>query len=123
LSKEEIDTNPGNMVNMVHYADAAGAVVQALLESVPDAAEESPRVRANVFNVADGSPISRQEICSEALKSPVYAGRSMPTFLQESQVTGKIVDTSKLRAALPRWQPRYPSFAEAMVTIPEDSED
>mmetsp|Transcript_16273 Transcript_16273/g.49733 ORF Transcript_16273/g.49733 Transcript_16273/m.49733 type:complete len:327 (-) Transcript_16273:1709-2689(-) len=123
LKREELDMNPDGTVNMIHYSDAASAVVNALLESVDDAAEEDTKVRGKVLHVADGAPVTRKEICEGALASPIYAGASVPKFTQPGAATGKLMDLSAVRRALPNWAPQYASFGEAMASIPEDSED
>ena len=123
LQREELDMDPSNMVNMVHYTDAASAVVEALKESVADAAEEDQKVRGKVFNIADGEPLTREEICEAALASPVYEGKKVPAFTQERKDTGKRIVAARAKAALPGWTPKYTSFKAAMASIPADSED
>ena len=62
--------------------------------------------------VADGVPLSRQEICQAALAHPKFAGGKVPEF-GGSGIDGKRYDTAKVRETL-KWTPKYTSFSSFM---------
>lgn len=100
---------PAGLINLVHYDDAASAVVKALQAKIRE-----------VFVVADGQPLSRREICEAAVASKRYGEKAtMPRFEAPAELpmggaNGKRLDAGKARQQL-GWQPRYASFAEFMA--------
>ena len=50
--------------------------------------------------MADGQPISRQEICNAAVQNKVYSGASIPNFVGGEIVDGKRYDNSKVKSRL-----------------------
>ncbi|CAM9487033.1 unnamed protein product [Choristocarpus tenellus] len=108
LGKEEVQSSPSGLINLLAYEDAAGAVVAAL----------SSRSRGRVFLAADDSPISRYDICAAALRHPMYAGRVMPNFLTLAEGGGdknKVFDSTVSRRDL-SWVPTYASFKDFIDT-------
>ena len=105
----KVKGNPAGLINMLHYDDAAGACLAALLAG-PEAC------RGQTFLISDGHPLTRQEICESALQAAVYRGKAMPEF--ESQpdpsLPGKVYDGSYSNRVL-SWTPRYESFAAFMA--------
>ncbi|CAJ1396235.1 unnamed protein product [Effrenium voratum] len=97
---------PDGLINLVHYDDAASAVVQALQAKSRE-----------VFVVADGVPLSRRGICEAAAKAKHF-GAAMPSFKagewEMGGTGGKRLDASKARRVL-GWRPQFPSFAEYMA--------
>eukprot|EP00913_Durusdinium_trenchii_P029950 g28066.t1 len=66
---------PAGLINLVHYDDAASAVVKALQAKIRE-----------VFVVADGQPLSRREICEAAVASKRYGEKAtMPRFEEREQ--------------------------------------
>eukprot|EP00434_Breviolum_minutum_P024027 symbB.v1.2.021204.t1/scaffold1803.1/size100779/3 len=99
---------PEGLINLVHYEDAASAVVSALEAKKPE-----------VYVISDGVPISRREICTAAVQSKHFAGKAMPTFEAPAELPmggahGKRLDASKARQQL-GWRPKFGSFAEYMA--------
>mmetsp|Transcript_20612 Transcript_20612/g.45119 ORF Transcript_20612/g.45119 Transcript_20612/m.45119 type:complete len:344 (-) Transcript_20612:27-1058(-) len=100
---------PDGVLNLVHYKDAASAVVAAL--------ERGKDVRGKVFIVADGSPITRSEICEAAVSAAPFRGSKAPQFeVPKSAGDGKRLDGARAREAL-GWTPRYPSFGQFMAKL------
>lgn len=99
------------LINLVSYDDAARAVLAAL----------ERRVRGEVLLVADGSPMTRREICESARKSRLYAGYPMPTFLQDAgaRPPPKRYDNAYTRKVLGNWRVIYPSFDAFMERVAE----
>jgi len=95
------------IVNLLHYDDAAGACIAALLEPFDD---DKPKV----FLISDGNPTTRKGICESALKSERYSGMQMPAFENtEVDKKGKVYDGLWSNRAL-NWKPQYSSFDEFM---------
>ena len=94
----QFPSKPHGLINLLHYEDAAQAVVKCL--------EEPLKVRGELFLVSDGSPVSRQEIVSAA------GVASKAQFTGPSDlVDGKKYNSAKIRNTL-GWQPNYPSFRQ-----------
>jgi nucleoside-diphosphate-sugar epimerase len=110
LGKETVAGRSDGIVNLLHYDDAAGAVVAALSVNDPSV------VAGKVFLISDGRPMTRQEICESSLKATRYAGMTVPTFSGPPDgPIGKIYDGSASNQAL-QWEPRYTSFGEFMAS-------
>jgi hypothetical protein len=91
------------IINLLHYDDAAGAALAALLAG-------PTVVSGNIFLISDGNPLTRRQICESTLKSKQYRGKSVPKFLgSDSDPIGKIYDGSASNKAL-KWDPKYESF-------------
>ena len=88
---------PGGLINLLHYEDAAEAVVKCLQQ--PD------KVRGERFLVSDGSPVSRQEIVS------VAGVADRVEFTGGDDIDGKRYNTNKIRTTL-GWEPTYASIRE-----------
>jgi nucleoside-diphosphate-sugar epimerase len=81
-SGKPIDGSPNGIVNMLHYADAAGSAIAALLNGKS----------GTVYLACDDDPITRKEICEASLESGLFPTSTMPTFELESGPIGKICD-------------------------------
>ena len=91
----QFPSKPGGLINLLHYEDAALAVVKCL--------EQPHKIRGQLFLVSDGAPLSRQEIVSVAGVS------DRAQFTGGDDLDGKKYNSSKIRTTL-GWQPTYPSF-------------
>ena len=98
----QFSAKPGGLINLLHYEDAAEAVVRGLQQ--PD------KVRGQRFLVSDGTPVSRQEIVSAA----GVADRVQ--FTGGDDIDGKRYDTTKIRTSL-GWQPTYASIREFYKSV------
>lgn len=98
LSREEVDANPDGLINQIHYADAASAVVAALLRGG----------QGETLHAADDSPLSREEICVQARRARIFADRQLPRF-GTAGGAGKVIDSTYTRKAI-GWEPRYKTF-------------
>lgn len=90
------------MLNMIHYDDAAAAVVAAL-----NASED----KGKVFLAVDGNPLTRKELVTIALKHPRF-----DHFLENSWGSGghvKRIDSSWTYQQL-EWMPCWSSFEHFM---------
>jgi hypothetical protein len=96
----------GGLVNLLHYDDAAGIVV-AILEAC--GRDDGMRL----FLGADGSPVTREEICAAARSHPMFERLSMPTFDEAGGGSTKTYDNSASRKAL-GWEPVWSSFSAFM---------
>ena len=104
LPTPELASDGRGIVNQLHYEDAAGVAVAALLAS-----ENTKKV----WLASDDEPLARSAIVEAALKSPLYSDRAAPVFIGEDGPKGKVYDTSRTRDEL-KWRPKYPSFASYM---------
>lgn len=105
------------LINMLHYEDAAHAVVCAALTSPKQ--KKTTRFDMNnveqldgdgeVYIAVDDEPVSREEICRSALASGLFPSAAMPQFASAVGPEGKIVDSSITRGLI-GWQPAKPSF-------------
>jgi nucleoside-diphosphate-sugar epimerase len=70
MAKEgrQIQSNEDGLVNLVHYEDAALAVLAALTSDA----------RSSVFIASDGHPIRKDEIVSATLTSPLFKDSVVP---------------------------------------------
>merc|ERR1712066_597825 len=93
----QFPSQPRGIINLLHYEDAARAVVKCL--QLPE------KVRGEIFLVSDGAPVTRQEIVSAA------GVAAKVQFTGPDNVDGKKYNTSKIKNTL-GWQPNYPSLAE-----------
>jgi nucleoside-diphosphate-sugar epimerase len=103
------------IVNLLHYDDAASAVLAALIVG--------PNVNSGRrFLISDGNPTTRRGICESAIKHARYREcTTMPPFLEvekdgvdEAGPRGKVYDGRKSNEAL-EWKPKYASFDEFMT--------
>lgn len=109
LQMGAVNGSPEGLINLVHYEDAAGAMVAAL--------DHGEQVRGETFLVGDGVPVSRREIIEAALQTPHFASMPAPKW-QESQDEprrcGKVYDTRRARETF-SWTPLYESFTSFMA--------
>jgi len=98
------------IINLLHYDDAAGACLAALVTEND--------VRGQIFLISDGNPTTRIGICESALKAKRYGGLEMPSFGADDDATagkGKIYDGTFTNSFL-KWKPRYESFDKFMTS-------
>ena len=106
-SGKDVSGRHDGIINLLHYDDAAGAALAALLAG-------PTVVGGKVFLISDGHPLTRQEICEHTLKSKLYRDKSIPKFLgSDTEPIGKIYDGSSSNKEL-KWDPKYGSFASFM---------
>ena len=98
-----VDGTADGIVNMLHYADAAGVCLSILEKGVSGA----------IYLAHDDDPMTRQELCEAGLASGLFPGRSSPHFAQATAPQGKLCDGSWTRRQL-GWAPTYPSFDRYM---------
>jgi nucleoside-diphosphate-sugar epimerase len=102
----EIAGGPDGLINLLHYDDAAGACLAALLA-------DKNTVERRVFLISDGNPLSRRAICESTMKAAVYREQTMPRFAPNDGSKGKVYDGSWSNAQL-QWKPKYESFDRFM---------
>ncbi len=108
-SGKDVSGRDEGIINLLHYDDAAGAAMAAVLAG-------PVIVSGNVFLISDGNPLTRRQICESTLKSKQYQGMKMPKFLgSDSEPIGKIYDGSASNKAL-KWDPKYRSFDSFMTS-------
>lgn len=98
LAMDEVQQPADGLINLLHYDDAAGCAVAALLRGP----------RGVVLLASDDEPLSRLSICEEAIRAPQFAGRTIPAFVGSGGI-GKVCDSSYTRSVL-EWEPRYKTF-------------
>lgn len=96
-------------VNLLHYADAAHAVILALLFPKDDLQALASRT----FLAAAKQSISVQNICEIALKHPKYSSCSTPQFSNGYTPGWKKYNTEWTRQVL-GWKPRWESYDDFM---------
>ena len=102
----ESPSGPNGLINLIHYDDAAEAVLLAFT------AVNSQKQK--MFLLSDGQPLSRQQICEAALKNPLYEGCKAPQFKgREDVMDGKRYSVAKARSEL-LWKPKFSDFSSFM---------
>ena len=77
-----------------------------------------------IYLAADDKPLTREQICAEAINAPRFEGKVPPAFTGPTgggvdyggKGTGKVLDCSATRKALD-WQPIYPTFGAFIKTL------
>jgi len=106
LKGGQFPSKPRGLINLVHYEDAARAVVKTL--------ENPNKVAGEVFLVSDGAPISRREIVDAATEHEIYAGKGDAVeFTGGEGVDGKKYNSQKIRKLL-GWEPNFKTFGNFM---------
>eukprot|EP00928_Gymnodinium_smaydae_P027600 TRINITY_DN21296_c1_g3_i1.p1 TRINITY_DN21296_c1_g3~~TRINITY_DN21296_c1_g3_i1.p1 ORF type:complete len:349 (-),score=32.22 TRINITY_DN21296_c1_g3_i1:128-1174(-) len=100
-----IHGSPNGFLNLIHYDDAAEAVLATL--------RHGPDVHGETFVIGDGVPVTRSEIVEAARSAPQFAGVDAPMFEGNLESTGKMYDVRKALATS-QWLPRYKSFLQFM---------
>lgn len=88
------------VLNMVHYDDAAAAVV-ATARLPPGAPTD---VSGSPFVVTDGVPLTVEELVTATMAHTAFAGSTTPTLPVDTGVGGKRIDATATRKAL-SWAP------------------
>ena len=111
-------SSPHGLNNLIHYDDAARCVIKVLLKTLNERYMKWLKTdfkKSSLFLASDGIPISRQNICQVALKSPFYQEKCMPVFSGDTAlVDGKMYSTYHIRMALD-WKPVFTSFEVFML--------
>ena len=81
-SGKTIEGSEDGIVNMLHYEDAAGSAIAAILNGKNGA----------TYLACDDDPITRKEICDAALESGLFPSATMPTFESVTGARGKVCD-------------------------------
>eukprot|EP01038_Epipyxis_sp_PR26KG_P011506 gene11506-15412_t len=100
IANETIDGSANGLINMLHYEDAASAMIATM---------NTKGTNRKVFLACDDEPVSRREICESTLVSKLYPTATMPKFQSENGPQTKICDSSITRSLI-NWKPKYPSF-------------
>lgn len=113
LKSGVIRGDPMRLLNLVHYNDAASAVILAL--------KRGPSVRDKVLLICDGSPVSPADIVEAMRTSQLFSSSNMPTFedgvpTHTSSAKPKAGRIYRTLAALRElgWVPRCSSFVQYM---------
>ena len=110
-SESGIQGREDGIVNLLHYDDAASAVLAALKVGHDVNSKQT-------YLISDGHPTTRRGICESALKHERYKKYTkVPPFLGKKQdgLLGKVYDGSKSNQEL-HWRPVYSSFDEFMTS-------
>ena len=104
LSRDQtqLPSSPNGLINLLHYDDAARAIILALEKPTP-----------GVFVLSDGVPITRENINAAAVACPDYEKCTIPKFVGSPNVEGKTLDSTKFRETF-NWTPEFKSFAVFM---------
>jgi len=95
-------SKPAGLINLVHYSDAASALLLSL--------QNPSKVARQCLLVADGTPMSRQAILDAALKHPHFREATVEVMFTGGEgVDGKVYNCSKVREVL-GWKPAFASF-------------
>lgn len=103
LKDGKVSGHPQGTVSLIHYDDAAMAVVNALLHGQSNA----------TYLVADDVPLTRQQICEAAHKHPRFCKLPMPTFDSSGPRAKRTCNTTWTRQQL-KFEPMYRSFEAFM---------
>lgn len=96
-------------LNLVHYEDAAHAVVLAMRLDAP----ALTRLAKRVFVVAGLHSLSLNDVCQIALRHPRFCNRVTPKFMDGPSPGWKAYNPAWTRAAL-AWTPKWDSYEEFM---------
>lgn len=108
---DELPGRPGHHLNLAYRDDIVDAVFATWTQ--PETAHRQ------VFNVADDSPVSREEVVTWLC---MRLGRSLPTFTGQVAVGRRRVTpdrriaNTKLKSVLD-WRPAHPSYREGYASI------
>ena len=102
ISRGEVPGSEESILNLIHYSDAADAVVKALLVD---------KLSERVFLAAADKSITRRDLIEAALRHPKFEKEQRPRFMNDSPATSRRFDNSWSRAML-GWSPKYETFAE-----------
>lgn len=101
----------GHRLNLAHRDDIVDAIFACL--------DASPKVRDQIFNVADDAPATKHEvavwIASQLGKTaPVLSGE--PTGTSRGKVPDRIIANGRIKEVL-GWAPAHPTFREGYAEI------
>lgn len=120
LTKGEVGATEEGIINLLHYEDAARATMAGLLHHHTIGVDNGKKNKndGRILLISDDDPLTRKQICEAAVASPLFEGQyQIPVFKPSEEgkrSLGKVYDTSKSRAALGGWVPKYPSFKTFM---------
>ena len=102
--------NGNQLLNMIHYDDAAQVLIAALLRKGRE---------PNLFVACDGHPVTKTEIWQSAVdRHWVDASHGWPAFTpcQGQATCGKEIDCSLLRDSL-GWKPEFPPWGQPLHAV------
>ena len=109
----DIAVNADDSVNMIHYDDAAAAVVALLgLEKVPE---------QNVFLACAEDGTTMEDLLTSARMHSLYANTKIPTFTGESK-TRRRYNNEFTRKTL-MWEPRWSTMVQFMEHAAEEEQN
>lgn len=111
INKGSVPGSANAMMNLVYYGDAAMAVVKVL--DGGREVEEREKEEGRVYLVSVEKPITKIETCNAAFKHPLYQGRPVPQYGDETGTVQRIYDNRWTREML-GWKPQFESFGEFM---------
>lgn len=111
LKRGSVNGAPDGLLNLVHYRDAAKAVV-AILKAGPEV-EAVEKKEGRTYLASAGQPISRREVCDVALKHPKFTEFDPPVYGDGAASKNRTYDNSWTRQTL-SWKPEFESFDEFM---------
>lgn len=111
LKRGSVSGTPDGLVNLVHYRDAAKAVV-AVLKAGPEV-EAVEKKEGRIYLASAGRSVSRRDICEVALKHPKFTEFDPPVYGDEAVGKNRTYDNSWTRQTL-GWKPEFESFDEFM---------
>ncbi|CDF37085.1 unnamed protein product [Chondrus crispus] len=114
LRKRAVPGPVDSFVNMLHYEDAATAVVAVLRMK-----EEKREGRSKFLACAERS-VTRREICEAALKHPKYKETGVPEYGEGEAGEPRLYDGSWTRRVT-GWKPKYEAFDDFMEIDAESS--
>lgn len=103
----EFNAKPGGFINLLHYEDASKAALSCLM------CNDKSLVSGQLFLVADGKPLTRNQILTDTKKCSLYSAGPEVRFTGGDDIDGKKYDVTKLRR-ITGWTPKYSSFTDFM---------
>lgn len=111
LNRGSVTGPPDGMLNMVHYRDAAKAVV-AVLKVTSENNQEDKQDRRVYLASAERS-LSRRDLCEAALKHPKFSEFDPPVYGDDAPGAARKYDNSWTRKTT-GWKPEFECFDEFM---------
>jgi len=106
LTQPEVPAWAGSQLNLLHYADAAEAVVAALTAGAG--------ARGKTLLAADGRPVTRGDMMAVAVRSGLFGPEPGPRFTGAPGLRGKRLVCEESRKLL-NWAPKKTSFADFLA--------
>lgn len=106
----EVTAPQDGTLNLIHYEDAAHAVVCALLVPTDDMAAWPQRTCLAAAN----RYVTRRQVCEAALRHPDFQNSVLPKFSSTEEPQGRTYHNEWTRRVL-QWTPRWESFEDFML--------